>query len=1386
MSLNINIDKYGNMAVVPIRCGNITGTAFFVSDDLLLTATHVISSCIDDTEKYNIKVYIMDEWVECDIAYNFLPADVVLLRCSKANNGGYKLNLLVSDCLEGEELKIVGFPQEIGNGVDYFGVDIRNSRHLKKNSEDDISRGFNVVVIRTDELGFASYCGFSGSPVLNVNGEVVGIATDQFYNTLGYTSVKIINGIRPFDNFGISIYSDCRDMSPFGLGTAWAFSSDKIKNAGDRYSPQTHVNNDTKEEMLRSFCCIGVEEKRTQLYELCQNVYERADGKLKSYLSDKTNGSDNEFQLFLKNRFVTYDLKTELEILLYTEDEGSGERILLNPLRKDIEKAYNLSQDVLNDQIYESVQFLYVYGNAGQGKTHSLCRLIDEFHSQCAFYLFYGTDFSDKHPIETILASLRWKPDSFEKLDQYVKSKEQYAIFIIDAVNEGVGTNYWLNNLSSLVTEIKKYDRIKLILSFRTMASTDILEKQLKTEWEKLEINGFENSKEAIQRHFDYHGIQENADMTVAIPDFHSPLFLKIFCEVYYDIPRIDMHEYKRTDIYRAFLNKRNRNICLQVDEDVERQITSKYIETLAKVSVNENYCMDVPRERARKIADSICRYRLWSRNLMNVLLKENLLKEYSIADKKRNIYKCIGFEYDSMGDSLKASYMLSRGDRFVIDYLLRVMIILQERKKKIDEYNYLPNVFTFLLAEWRPQIEIWERLLVYDDLRKCFMQGLYLRRDEENYAKKINSLAEKIVRDIPDYLDPRELLDKFRTYKHGVLDIVFGSLMKKSLAKRDEEWTTKVNNLQRHHGIIYRINDLYNTENGDYEKLSELICWMLTSSFQSLRVRLVMFLRDIFKTKLDLIKANAEKFLNVNDPYIQQGLYAAAYAALVQKRDIKVCKEVAEYIRTQYYNSRDNAPVDLVVRHWTMKIVELASILDNTYTGWTELLGLLPLSSVKDPFKAPKYDETKNNKYFGDTPGAQKLHNSLFLGDFNWYIVGLRSYNYSDTFVNPNRTIDETTGLGHGCDVNLNDVIYAIAILIKEKYCYSDILGEYDKTISNENRFDQTTERIGKKYQWLGYFEVLSYLCDHYKILLDKWSSDKRFAEHSLPWFTGAVPFTDPTIEGEENLSVISYNLFDNIDNDFKIIKNENVWVEDDSILPSLHFIIKDRSEHEWVILKAFDTQTEYVNNNKCSASVWYDTVFVLNNNSGEFEKWANTDNNMKQDFYNSGDYNYQWNDYPCASNYKERQHYNNYKEEWGIEYDVKKTYSTQLQEDFMGCYAQAEYLREAHSPCETIMRHFGLHNAERGVVRDGNNEIVALNINSTTQRMSGLAIKKEILDRFLNETGQTMFYFISCIKNVRANTQLLEEKRFDTLYRYGNDEVKEIACRCYDSLRS
>ena len=984
MSLNIDIDKYGNMSVVPIKCGGKMGTAFFVNSNQLLTANHILSSYIDNSEQYKIMVCIMDEWVECSVAYNFQPLDVVLLHCSKPNIGDNKLQLLLSDCLEGEKLKIVGFPQEIGNGVDYFGVDIRNSRHLKKDGKDDTSRGFNVVAIRTDELNFSSYGGFSGSPVLNVNGDVVGIATDQYFNTLGYTSIKIINDLCPFQGLGIDVAAEDCDMSPFGLGTSWHYSNKKIKEAGSRYSPNTHISNESVEETLKSFCCIGVEEKRKEIYNLCSNVYNEATRELYDYLSQKNaDGTDKAFQQFLNDRIVNYRLCDELDFLLYAEKERSDERILINPLRKDIEKSYELCQDVLDCEIYEQSKCLYVTGIAGNGKTHSLCRLIEQCHAQCAFYLFYGTDFSDRGPLETILSTLHWHEDDLHKLNDYAKIKDRYAVFVVDALNEGSNTDYWRNNLSIFKEELDKYERIKLLVSFRTMACTDVLQKQLEKDgqWKKIEISGFENTKEAIKKHFEINEIQGNVDNLLVNRDFQNPLFLKIFCEAFTHTTLDDMREYSRVEIYNKYLQNRNYKISQLVDEDSTRQITSRFVIELAKISVNESHCMDIIRNRARKIADSICKYRTWSKNLMNILLKENILKEYRLSNGK----DFIGFEFDSMGDVLKAGFIHYKGDTFVVDYVLRTRKFILEQNRSIFDYSFIPNVFTCLFAEWKPNEKSkWERLLAYKDLRQCFMQGLSLRHDDEEYSMMIGSLAKDIIAKDTSYISPYELLENFRTYKYGVLQIVLKQLDNMTIHERDEKWTIKINELQRHYGITIRLKGLLNTEKDDYDKLSELICWFLTSSFQTLRAVLIMYLRDIFKTDLKILTNTTKQFARVNDPYILQGLFAAVYATLVLTRNTKKSKEIAEYICCTYYNSKESAPTDLVVRNWTMRIVEYASYLDKSYNGWSELKNLMPFNSVSNPFKEEKYDEASCDGYFGTTNGAKMLYDSLFTSDFN------------------------------------------------------------------------------------------------------------------------------------------------------------------------------------------------------------------------------------------------------------------------------------------------------------------------------------------------------------------------------------------------------------------
>ena len=107
------------------------------------------------------------------------------------------------------------------------------------------------------------------------------------------------------------------------------------------------------------------------------------------------------------------------------------------------------------------------------------------------------------------------------------------------------------------------------------------------------------------------------------------------------------------------------------------------------------------------------------------------------------------------------------------------------------------------------------------------------------------------------------------------------------------------------------------------------------------------------------------------------------------------------------------------------------------------------------------------------------------------------------------------------------------------------------------------------------------------------------------------------------------------------------------------------------------------------------------------------------------------------------------------------------------MGCYAPMEHLREAHSPNDVIMQGLSLHNAERGIIRDEDGNIIAMNINSTSSRMSGLAIRKEKLDEFLKKNNMTMFYFNSCVKDVRASVSLLGERSYSALYKYDTVQV-------------
>jgi hypothetical protein len=94
---------------------------------------------------------------------------------------------------------------------------------------------------------------------------------------------------------------------------------------------------------------------------------------------------------------------------------------------------------------------------------------------------------------------------------------------------------------------------------------------------------------------------------------------------------------------------------------------------------------------------------------------------------------------------------------------------------------------------------------------------------------------------------------------------------------------------------------------------------------------------------------------------------------------------------------------------------------------------------------------------------------------------------------------------------------------------------GEYDSMVSNYSyRHENKIERIGKKYQWISFYEILAMLADNYKIK-DRWNSDNKYDFYKGAWQL-SIRNIDP--------AYITRNKDD--DNEESIRKNVKKWWED------------------------------------------------------------------------------------------------------------------------------------------------------------------------------------------------------------------------------------------------
>ena len=1345
MNISLNINKFGGKSIVPITCGSSRGTAFYIGEGRFLTAWHVVSEAESLGEPICLLIEGNTIYCRLDKLGNM---DAALLTSLNELPDISPIELLKAEFRD-EDLEIIGYPQELGNGIDYFGVSVKNLKALNDNS-----RGFDVMVQRTDPFGFHSYSGFSGSPVLNQKGVAIGVVTDQLYNTLGYTSISSISGYLSQKRVKFLENADLYDMRPFGIGKCIELAEKSCLKMKSRFNEENHVKDDALEERLQIFCGYQIDRWDKQARNKLNDWYQKIGFTIKTAIDQKL----NNLKAYMEGSYVnSYDLSIDMEFLLTKRTKDKSNNYFVTGFFRDqLLEISSLMDKAQESEILAKEQFLYVHGDAGSGKTQHMCYFTKSISLHQNVYLLFGTDFeASKNPVQSIREALGWEKENIlQELNNEMEQKNRYATFIIDALNEGEGTFMWSTLLPILKEEIRNYSRLKLIVTVRTMEPGDQLKAQFKRDWEEIEIEGFSNLPEALEKYFKDANIYEKVEDYLYVKEFQHPLFLKIFCQVY---QRLSADNRKDLDIlllYALYYQSKNDEVSRLADEDPEIGVSLKIMKKIGDISWKNYQCYDVSRKDAIKAANSLCPNRLWSNNLYHALVKTNLVMEYQLKGDIKTT-----FQYDSMGDYLRAQCILLayKDDVKLLNKVVKMAGIMNDSHTGQYERIHINHTIKTLLAVWNPKEEIWQR----DEFKNGTLTQLLLESLElRNMKSKWSTLPEEMVSDIvlskDDFINPKYLLDNFTLYRDYLIEPVHDKLMVLGMRERDEKWTLRVNEMQDDYSYFFRLRQMELESNEENARAYiSILFWMTSTSHPQLRnyARRIAqgWLRDYSKICILLV----EKFYKCDDPYVLRSVYSAIYGVLLVKRDKQLTHDVAETIYKLLYEGQVYVPTEIEVRSWTLKILEFNHLLNPDDVYWDR--STPPYNRTDNLMAIPDGENFDDDAYFGDGNGAKKLHHSLFDWDFNRYIIGTNSNNKSRTYIKD------------GTPILLSDITNAIAYRIKHVYGYSQKLSEYDSDVKWEDRVHRQSERIGKKYQWIAFGEVRAYLSDTCQ-MKKNWWDNKPPVEVPYPWHDSRSVTFEPTLTLNGNRSYLDQKLFQELEGENLMDGKAQDWLESKIRVPKPIIIVKDKEYNEWINIVGYQKKEQADGDDKRESFVFICPCMVKKENADSFEQWA-----KNQCFYgrwmpeDTGHYEYFWNEFPWSDSYKSL--------DFEVEEDifghsapckVMLPYAAQLQEYYEGINDEEEFEGMIYMPCADMFINLGLHTAERGVVLNEDGQIVALFRHLQDDILETLVMRRDQLNQYLEAKGYVLFYCMLAEKRLTLEQKNFSMQRLSSCYKY------------------
>ncbi len=769
-----------------------------------------------------------------------------------------------------------------------------------------------------------------------------------------------------------------------------------------------------------------------------------------------------------------------------------------------------------------SKRVLLLTGPAGQGKTHTLVHEINRTLESggIAVGVLGQTLGSTGDLWAAIHGKLEWRGTTdklLDKLENEAANKNQRALIVIDALNETSIRNRWRTELAGMILEVTRRSHLALVVSVRT----DYLKHVLpvipegdETPWVKWEHPGFAGIEPgALMRYFEFFGVK--AHVAPPLGEFSNPLYVQLLAK---SLKGRQFNHWLPSwlEVWSAWMERLEQEaLDKSVLSDASRtEPIRRTMNKLAQAMLDDDQF-----SLLRQHADEIAKQTTGAENVIGFLCSAGALIDRLDGEDE----EVVEFGFERLSDTFLTDRLLAN--------LFKGLTSKEEKHAALSAaladggalhplaatewvdhplyYRRAGLLEALCLAAPRHIGAEFPTLIPGDpehpdldwELNTAFSNSLRWRNKPEEFGADSETLHELWrTRSGRDSLDELLCYALIPEHPFAIEHIIHPRLLEQeSPGARDAIWSIELTPMWSDETstlsqlvIWARDAQLHGVQEEIALPAARLLAWTCAVSNNPLRLATIKGLTRLLVACPIVLEKFLPDFLEVNDPRILEAVLVAVWGVMLDGANPKEAGLAAQQVYASQFPDGNARWCHIILRHYARRIVEEAR-----HRGW---LPDIELSDVQPPYRSSlpldQVPAKDGLEQLDSSMGFRQIVSSCSdWGDFYRYIMGgnSASIDFCSTPLTGSTEAERPFRKSENIiSRRARDEIFDLALAARFLAWNCLSLGWTAERFDNfDNGFhtrqhgrsdgDGRTERIGKKYQWIGWHTLLAFLADNY-----------------------------------------------------------------------------------------------------------------------------------------------------------------------------------------------------------------------------------------------------------------------------------------------------------------